>query len=414
MSHRVVITGLGAITPIGNNVDDFWSSLKAGKSGISIIEQFDATDFPVRIAAEVKDYNPKEYLDRKEAKRQERFSQFACVAAGEALEMSGLEVTDDNCENIGVFIGSGMGSLGLLEKDTMRLNNGGPLKVSPLMIPKVIVNMAAGNVAIKFGLKGPSHSIVSACASGTHAIGEAYRNIKHGVMDACVTGGTESTITPLGIAGFHALTALSTNNEQPEKASRPFDANRDGFVMGEGAGIVVLESLEHAKKRGATILAEVAGYGATSDAYHMTSPAPGGEGGARAMKFAIKEAGLSPEDVDYVNAHGTSTPYNDSFETQAIKTALGDHAAKILVNSTKSMTGHLLGAAGGVEVVVCVKSILDSYVHPTINQETPDPECDLDYVPNQGRETEVNVALSNSLGFGGHNATLLIKKFQEA
>lgn len=414
MSHRVVITGLGAITPVGHNVEETWTSLRNGVSGIDTIKQFDASEFPVRIAAEIKDYNPKEFLDRKEAKRQERFSQFACIAAGEALAMSGLEVTEDNCEHIGTFIGSGMGSLGLIESDVMRLNNHGPERVSPLLIPKIIVNMAAGNVAIKFGLKGPSHSIVSACASGSHAIGEAFRNIKHGVMDACVAGGTESTITPLGVAGFHALTALSTNNDDPVRSSRPFDKNRDGFVMGEGAGVIVMESLEHAKQRGATILAEIAGYGATSDAYHMTSPAPGGEGGARAMKFAIKEAGLQAEDVDYVNAHGTSTPYNDKFETQAIKASLGSHASKVAVNSTKSMTGHLLGAAGGVEAVVCVKSILDSYLHPTINQETPDPDCDLDYVPNTGRQAEVNVALSNSLGFGGHNATLLFKKYTEA
>lgn len=414
MSHRVVITGLGAITPVGLNVEESWENLKNGVSGINTIEQFDASEFPVRIAGEVANFVAKQHLDRKEAKRLERFSQFACVAAGEAIEMSGIEITEDNCENIGVFIGSGMGSLGLIEKDTLRLDKGGPEKVSPLMIPKVIVNMAAGNVAIKFGLKGPSHSVVSACASGTHAIGEAFRNVKHGVMDACVCGGTESTITPLGVAGFHALTALSTRNDDPAKASRPFDKERDGFVMGEGAGIVVIESLEHAKQRGANILAEIVGYGATTDAYHMTSPAPGGEGGARAMKFAIKEAGLQPEDVDYVNAHGTSTPYNDKFETMAIKSALGEHAANVAVNSTKSMTGHLLGAAGGVEAVVCVKSIFDSYLHPTINQEVADEDCDLDYVPNVGREAEVNVALSNSLGFGGHNATLCFKKYKEA
>lgn len=413
MSHRVVITGLGTITPVGHNVEETWTSLKNGVSGVATITQFDASEFPVRIAGEIKNYNPKEFLDRKEAKRQERFSQFACIAAGEALEMSGLEVTEDNCENIGTFIGSGMGSLGLIESDVMRLEKNGPERVTPLLIPKIIVNMAAGNVAIKYGLKGPSHCIVSACASGSHAIGEAFRNVKHGYMDACVCGGTESTITPLGVAGFHALTALSTNNDHPEEASRPFDKGRDGFVMGEGAGVIVIESLEHAKQRGATILAEICGYGASTDAYHMTSPAPGGEGGARAMKFAIKEAGLQAEDVDYVNAHGTSTPYNDKFETQAIKVSLGEHASHVAVNSTKSMTGHLLGAAGGVEAVVCVKSILDSYLHPTINQTTSDPDCDLDYVPNTGRATNVDVAMSNSLGFGGHNASLLFKKYTE-
>lgn len=409
--NRVVVTGIGAITPIGNNVEAFWQGLKEGKNGVGMITQFDASEYPVKIAAEVKDFVAKEHLDRKEAKRQERFSQFACVAAGEAIEMSGLEVTEDNCERIGVFIGSGMGSLGMIEKENQRLVNLGPERIAPLLIPKIIVNMAAGNVAIKFGLKGPSHCIVSACASGTHSIGEAFRNIKMGVMDACVAGGTESCITPMGIAGFNALTALSTNPD-PETASRPFDKNRDGFVMGEGAGILMLESLDHALERGADILAEISGYGATSDAYHMTSPAPGGEGGARAMTFAINEAGLKPEDVDLVNAHGTSTPYNDKFETEAIKKSLGEHAAKVMVQSTKSMTGHLLGAAGGVEAVACIKQITEGYVHPTINQGEADPECDLDNVANTGREAQVNVALSNSLGFGGHNATLLIKKYE--
>ncbi len=412
MSHRVVITGLGAITPVGHNVEETWTALKNGVSGVGEITQFDASEYPVRIAAEVKNYKAKDFLDRKEAKRLERFSQFALIAAGEALEMSGLEVTDENAINIGCFIGSGMGSLGMIEEQEQRLVAHGPERIAPLIIPKIIVNMAAGNVAIKYGLKGPSHCIVSACASATHSIGEAYRNIKHGVMDACVAGGTEACVTPMGIAGFHALTALSTNNDEPTKASRPFDKKRDGFVMGEGAGIVVLESLEHALKRGATILAEVSGYGATSDAYHMTSPAPGGEGGARAMSLAIKEAGLEPTDVDYVNCHGTSTPYNDKFETEAIKKSLGDHATKIVINSTKSMTGHLLGAAGGVEAVACVKSITDGYVHPTINQEEVDPDCDLDVVPNTGRQVAVKVALTNSLGFGGHNATLLIRNYE--
>lgn len=409
--NRVVVTGIGAITPIGKNVEEFWASLKEGKSGVDMITQFDASEYPVKIAAEVKDYNAKDFLDRKEAKRQERFSQFAIIAAGEALEMSGLEVTEDNCERIGIFIGSGMGSLRMIEDQKLRIEAGGPEKVAPLLIPKIIVNMAAGNVAIKYGLKGPSHCVVSACASGTHSIGEAFRNIKMGVMDACVAGGTESTISPLGIAGFHGLTALSTNPD-PKTASRPFDKNRDGFVMGEGAGILMLESLDHALERGATILAEVAGYGATSDAYHMTSPAPGGEGGARAMTLAINEAGLKPEDVDLVNAHGTSTPYNDKFETEAIKKSLGEHAAKVMVQSTKSMTGHLLGAAGGVEAVACVKQINEGFVHPTINQSEADPDCDLDNIPNVGREADVKVALSNSLGFGGHNATLLIKKYE--
>ncbi len=411
MSRRVVVTGIGAITPIGNNVDQFWSALKEGVSGVDMITQFDASDYPVKIAAELKDYNPKDFLDRKDAKRMERFSQFAVIAAGEALAMSGLEVTEENCDRIGTFIGSGMGSLGMIEEEEQRLLEFGPQRVAPLIIPKIIVNMAAGNVAIKYGLKGPSHCIVSACASGSHSIGEAFRNIKFGYMDVAVTGGTESCITPMGIAGFSALTALSTNPD-PQKASRPFDGGRDGFVMGEGAGILVLEALDHALERGATILAEIAGYGATTDAYHMTSPAPGGVGGAKAMTLAINEAGLLPSDVDYINAHGTSTPYNDKFETEAIKVSLGEHASKVAINSTKSMTGHLLGAAGGVEAVVCIKSIQEDYLHPTINQEIHDPECDLDYVPNVGRSAKVNVALSNSLGFGGHNATLLFKKYK--
>ena len=412
MSKRVVITGLGAITPIGNTVEDFWTAAKAGVPGVGLITQFDASDYPVKIAGEVKGFKAKELLERKEAKRLERFSQFAVVAAGEAIKMSGIDITENNCERIGVFIGSGMGSLGMIEKEEQRLLKFGPERVAPLIIPKIIVNMAAGNVAIKYGLKGPSHCIVSACASGSHSIGEAYRNIKHDVMDACVAGGTEACVTPLGIAGFNALTALSRRNDEPEKASRPFDKDRDGFVMGEGAGIIFLESLDHALERGATILAEMVGYGATTDAYHMTSPAPGGEGGARAMSLAIKEAGVDPSEVDYVNAHGTSTPYNDKFETAAIKTALGDHASKAVINSTKSMTGHLLGAAGGVEAVVCVKTILEGYVHPTINQETQDPDCDLDYVPNVGRKVKVDIAISNSLGFGGHNATLAFRKYQ--
>ncbi|PKM57602.1 MAG: beta-ketoacyl-[acyl-carrier-protein] synthase II [Firmicutes bacterium HGW-Firmicutes-3] len=411
MSRRVVVTGIGAITPIGNNVDQFWSALKEGISGVDMITQFDASEYPVKIAAELKDYNPKDFLDRKDAKRMERFSQFAVIAAGEALAMSGLKVTEDNCDRIGTFIGSGMGSLGMIEEEEQRLLEFGPLRVAPLIIPKIIVNMAAGNVAIKYGLKGPSHCIVSACASGSHSIGEAFRNIKFGIMDVAVTGGTESCITPMGIAGFSALTALSVNPD-PKKASRPFDGGRDGFVMGEGAGILVLEALDHALERGANILAEIAGYGATTDAYHMTSPAPGGVGGAKAMTLAIHEAGLLPTDVDYINAHGTSTPYNDKFETEAIKMTLGEHAYKVAINSTKSMTGHLLGAAGGVEAVVCIKSIQEDYLHPTINQEIDDPECDLDYVPNIGRSGKVDVALSNSLGFGGHNATLLFKKYK--
>ncbi len=412
MSKRVVITGMGVVTPLGNDVDQYWNNLKEGVCGITMIESFDTSDYEVKIAGEVKDFDPSKFLDRKEAKRVDRFSQFAIVAAGEALEMSGIEVTDENADDIGVIIGCGIGGLGTIEQEKEKLLKKGPKFVSPMMIPKIITNMAAGNVAIKFGLKGVSTCIVTACASATNSIGEAFRAVAYGSNSVIVAGGAESSIVPLGLAGFTSLTALSTSRD-PKNASKPFDKNRDGFVMGEGAGMLVLEELEHAKARGAKIYGEVVGYGNTTDAYHITSPAPGGVGAAKAMQKAIKDAGIEPGDIGYINAHGTSTPYNDKFETEAIKSVFGDLAYKIPVSSTKSMTGHLLGAAGAVEAIACIKTLQDGFIHPTIAYSEADPECDLDYVPNVGRQADVKFALSNSLGFGGHNATLVFKKFED-
>ncbi len=411
MSRRVVITGMGVISPVGNTVEEFWTSLKEGKCGVGLTTTFDTTDYDVKISAEVKDFDEKKYMDRKIAKRMDRFSHFAVAASVEALEMSGLDLEKEDLNRVGVIVGSGIGSLGTIEEEEKKLLEKGPSKVSPMLIPKIITNIAAGNVAIRFGLKGVCTTVVTACASGTNSIGEAYRAIQYGTSDIMLAGGAESCVVPLGIAGFTSLTALSTTTD-PLKASRPFDKNRNGFVLGEGAGIIVLEELEHAQARGANILAEIAGYGATCDAYHITSPSPDGEGAARCMEAAIKDGGISIEDISYINAHGTSTEYNDKFETMAIKKVFGDLAYKIPVNSTKSMIGHLLGAAGAVESIVCIKSIQEDYVHGTINYETPDEFCDLDYVPNVGRSTVVNYALTNSLGFGGHNATLLFKKFQ--
>lgn len=410
MSRRVVVTGLGAITPIGNNVDEFWSSIKAKKVGIAPITYFDTTEYKAKLAAEVKDFDAKQYMDPKAAKRMEQFCQFAVVAAKEALEDAGIDMEKEDAFRVGASVGSGIGSLQSIEREHKKLLEKGPGRVNPLLVPLMISNMAAGNVSIQFGLKGKCINVVTACATGTHSIGEAFRAIQYGEADVMVAGGTEASITPIGIAGFTALTALNTT-EDPLRASIPFDKERGGFVMGEGAGIVVLESLEHAQARGAKIYAEIAGYGATCDAYHITSPAEDGSGAAKAMEVAIADAGLTPNDVDYVNAHGTSTHHNDLFETKAIKTALGDHAKEVKISSTKSMIGHLLGAAGGVEFIACVKSIEDGYVHATVGLEVDDPECDLDYVKGDGVEMEVNCAISNSLGFGGHNATLLVKKF---
>ena len=411
MSRRVVVTGMGAITPIGNDVETFWEGLKEKKLGIGPISYFDTTDYKVKLAAEVKGFDPKQYMDPKAARRMETFSQFAVAATKEALENAGLDMEKEDPYRVGVAVGSGIGSLQAMERDHKKLLEKGPSRVNPLLVPMMISNMAAGNVAIQFGLKGKCINVVTACATGTHSIGEAFRSIQYGEADVMVAGGTESSITPLGVAGFTALTALSTS-EDPAHASRPFDENRDGFVMGEGAGVVVLESLEHAQARGAKILAEVVGYGATCDAYHITSPAEDGSGAARAMTEAMKDAGIQPEDIDYVNAHGTSTHHNDLFETKAIKLALGDHVYKTRINSTKSMIGHLLGAAGGVEFIVCVKSIQDGFIHATAGLEVPGEECDLDYTMGEGVSTDVRYAISNSLGFGGHNGSLIVKRFE--
>lgn len=409
MERRVVITGLGAITPIGNNVEEFWKAIKNGECGIDEIKSFDVSNFKVKLGAEVKNFNQEDHFDRREAKRMDRFSHFAVVASREAWKDSGLNKDEENMERVGVILGSGIGGLSTIEKDNRNLIEKGPDKVSPMYIPMSIGNMAAGNVTIDLGAKGESISMVTACASGTHCIGESYRMIKNGYQDIIIAGGTEASITPSGIAGFANIKALTQVTDK-NRASIPFDKERSGFVMGEGAGVVVLEEYEHAKKRGAKIYAEIVGYGATSDAYHITSPAPGGEGGARAMKIAIEEAKINPSEINYINAHGTSTHLNDSGETSAIKTALGEYAKKVMVSSTKGNTGHLLGAAGGVEAIVCAKAIEDSFVPPTINYKVPDEECDLDIVPNKGRNVEIKYAMSNSLGFGGHNATIILKK----
>ncbi len=411
MSRRVVVTGLGAITPIGNSVEEFWNGLKEKKVGIGPIACFDTAEYKAKLAAEVKDFDPKNYMDPKTARRMERFCQFAVAAAKEAIEDAGLDMSQEDPFQVGVSVGSGIGSLQSVEREYKKLLEKGPNRVNPLLVPMMIGNMAAGNVSIQYGMKGKCINVVTACATGTHSIGEAFRSIQYGEADVMVAGGTEASITPIGVAGFTALTALSAS-EDPMRASIPFDKDRNGFVMGEGAGIVVLESLEHALARGVKIYAELAGYGATGDAYHITSPAEDGSGAAKAMEKAIADAGMKPEDVDYINAHGTSTHHNDLFETKAIKLALGDHAKNVKINSTKSMIGHLLGAAGGVEFITCVKSIQDGFVHATAGLENPDPECDLDYTAGQGVKMEVNCALSNSLGFGGHNATLLVRKFE--
>ena len=411
MSRRVVVTGLGAITPIGNNVEAFWNGLKEKKVGIGPITYFDTADYKAKLAGEVKDFDPKQYMDPKAAKRMEKFCQFAVCAAKEAIEDAGLNMEQEDPFRVGVSVGSGIGSLQSVEREYSKMLQKGPNRVNPLLVPLMISNMAAGNVSIQFGMRGKCINVVTACATGTHSIGEAFRTIQYGDADVMIAGGTEASITPIGVAGFAALTALSTS-EDPMRASIPFDKDRNGFVMGEGAGIVVLESLEHAQARGAKIYAELAGYGATGDAYHITSPAEDGSGAAKAMEMAIADAGLKPEDVDYINAHGPSTHHNDLFETKAIKLALGDHAGNVKINSTKSMIGHLLGAAGGVEFITCVKSIEEGFVHATAGLQEEDPECDLDYTKGEGVSMNVNCALSNSLGFGGHNATLLVKKFE--
>ena len=413
MSRRVVITGMGAITPIGNTVDEFWSNIKKGVVGIGPITQIDTTDYKAKLAAEVKDFDPKEHMDPKSARRMERFAQFAVAASKQALEDSELDLEKEDPFMVGVSVGCGIGSLQCMEREYKKLLDKGPSRVSPLMIPMLISNIAAGNVAIQLGLKGKNINIVTACATGNHNIGEAFRSIQYGEADVMVAGGAEAAITELGVAGFTSMTALSLSTD-PMKASIPFDINRNGFVMGEGAGILVMEELEHAKKRGAKIYAEIVGYGATNDAYHITSPAEDGSGAAKAIEFAMKDAGVKPEEIDYINAHGTSTHMNDLFETRAIKLALGEEAAyHCKVSSTKSMVGHLLGAAGGVESIASIKSIMDNYVHVNAGLTDPDPECDLDCVKDHGIDMEVNTVLSNSLGFGGHNASLIFKSFNE-
>jgi 3-oxoacyl-[acyl-carrier-protein] synthase II len=403
---------MGTITPIGLNVKDYWTSLITGHSGIGKSTRFDTSEFSVQIAAEVKNFNPDDFdIDSKKAKRIDMFIQYALAAAKEAFESSGLNMEKENSFRCGTIIGSGIGGLQTVEDEHIKLREKGPKRVSPFLIPGMIIDMAAGQVAIEYGLNGINYAVVSACASSAHAIGDSFKMIQAGVADIIFAGGTEYSTTPVGLAGFCSAKALSKRNDDPQKACRPFDAERDGFVMSEGAGILILEELEHAKNRGANILAEVAGYGATADAYHMTAPHPDGAGGANAMRIAIEDAGLNIADVDYINAHGTSTPLNDKIETGVIKQVFGDHARKLAINSTKSMAGHLLGAAGAVEIIATIKSINEGVLHPTVNYENPDPECDLDYVPNEAREQEINVGLSNSLGFGGHNAAVIVSKF---
>ena len=408
--RRVVVTGVGTVLPLGCGTNNNWDALTAGKSGIGLITRFDTSDMPVKIAGEINDFNAEEFIDKKEIKKMDLFIQYALAAAHYAMEDSGLVINEENAERVGVLVGAGLGGLPTIEKYHTILQESGPKKISPFFIPMLIINLAPGHISIRYGAKGPNISSVSACATSTHSIGDAYHIIKRGDADAMIAGGTESVITPLGINGFAAMKALSDRNDDPASASRPFDKNRDGFVMGEGAGIVVLEEYEAAKARGAKIYAEVVGYGLTGDAFHLTAPAPGGEGGARSMRMALKNAGVAPEQVDYVNAHGTSTPLGDMYETMAIKSIFGEHAKKMMVSSTKSMTGHLLGAAGGIEAVYTLMAMDKSVVPPTINYTDADPECDLDYVPNIARDAKINYAMSNNFGFGGTNATLLFKK----
>lgn len=409
--RRVVVTGVGAVTPLGSNVETTWNNIINGVSGVDFLTRLNPDEYPAKVVAEIKDFNVEEFIDKKDARKMDRFTQYAVAASLMAVNDSGLEINEQNSHRVGTWIGSGIGGMETFENQFEIFLNKGYRRVSPFFVPMMIPDMATGQVSITLGARGFNSCTVTACATGTNSIGDAFKVIQRGDADAMVTGGAEAPITRMAMAGFSANKALSTNPD-PKTASRPFDLNRDGFVMGEGAGIVVLEELEHALARGAKIYAEIVGYGATGDAYHITAPAPGGEGGARAMKMAIEDARLTPAEVGYINAHGTSTDYNDKFETLAIKEVFGEHAYKVPVSSTKSMTGHLLGAAGGVEAIFAVMAIKDSILPPTINLETPDPECDLDYVPNQARKQEVNVAISNSLGFGGHNATIAFRKYE--
>lgn len=414
MKRRVVITGMGAVTALGQQLDSLWSSLMEGKSGVSEIQSFDTSEYSTRIAACIHDFNPEDYMDRKEARKMDRFVQFAVAASQMAVEDSGISLDDSNRERAGVIVGSGIGGLSTWEDQFKTLLDRGPKRVSPFFIPMMISNMASGRISMMLGAKGPNSNVVTACATGTQSIGESLRLIQHDHADVMICGGSEATITPTGMAGFCAMRAMSTRNDEPKKASRPFDQDRDGFIMGEGAGLIILEELEHAKRRGAHIYAEVIGYGMSADAHHMTDPSPKGEGSARCMDLALKDSGISAADVDYINAHGTSTPVGDQAETDAIKTIFGEEDAhKVAVSSTKSMTGHLLGAAGGVEAIISALAIQNSMLPPTINLDNPSPDCDLDYVPNEARSSDVNVAMSNSFGFGGHNATIVLKKYEE-
>ena len=411
-AQRVVITGVGAVTPLGQTAETFWKACLAGCSGVSPITGFDASGYSTRIAAEIKEWNPAPYMDKKDARRMATFVQYGVKAACLAVEDAGLQITDDNRDRVGVYIGSGIGGIGIIEAQHETLLLKGPDRVSPFIIPGIICDMSAGMVSIVLGARGPNACITTACTTGTNNIGEAYHIVRRGDADAMIAGGAESSISPLAMAGFCQARTLSQRNDAPERASRPFDENRDGFVMGEGSGVLVLESLTSARARGAKIYAEIIGYGASGDAYHITSPPPDGNGAIRAMQAALKSAGLEPSEVDYINAHGTSTELNDKIESLAIKTVLGEHAYKVPISSTKSMTGHLLGAAGAVEAIICALTIRDGIIHPTINYETPDPNCDLDYVPNQARKADVKVALSNSFGFGGHNGTLIFRRVE--
>ncbi|AFY69066.1 3-oxoacyl-(acyl-carrier-protein) synthase 2 [Thalassoporum mexicanum PCC 7367] len=410
---RVVITGLGAITPIGNNINDYWQGLASGKNGIDTVTRFDASGHDCRVAGEVKGFDPQEYVDRKDAKRMDRFAQFGVAASMQALKDANLEISPVNAAQIGVLIGTGIGGLQVLEDQHEILMTKGPKRCSPFMIPMMIANMAAGLTAIHTGAQGPNSCTVTACAAGSNAIGDAFRMVQRGYAQAMICGGTEAAVTPLSFAGFASARAMSRRNDDPTHASRPFDRDRDGFVLGEGAGIMILESLDHAKARGARIYAEIVGYGATCDAYHMTGMSPEGEGAIRAISLALKDGNITPDLVDYINAHGTSTPVNDPTETKAIKKVLGEHAHKIVVSSTKSMTGHLLGGSGGIEAVATILAMQNNCAPPTINLENPDPECDLDYVANQARQVKIDVAASNSFGFGGHNVTLVFKRYQD-
>ncbi|PRR69154.1 beta-ketoacyl-ACP synthase II [Neomoorella humiferrea] len=410
MPQRVVITGLGAITPVGTGKDNFWQALVAGKSGIGPITRFDAGEMPVRFAGEVKDFDPGLFFDRKEARRMDRFAQYAVAAARMAVEDAKLDLEREDRDRIGVIFATGIGGMETFEEQTRVLMEKGPNRVSPFFVPMMIANMAAGQISIHLGVRGVNFTVVNACASGANAIGEAFRTLQRGDADVIITGGSEASVTPLTVAGFAAMKALSTRNDAPERASRPFDRGRDGFVLGEGAGVMVLETLEHAVARGAAIYAEIVGYGCTADAYHITAPAPDGAAASRAMTLALEDAGLKPEEIDYINAHGTSTELNDRQETLAIKKVFGEHAYRLAISSTKSMTGHLLGAAGAVELVATALTVHTGVIHPTINYEEPDPECDLDYVPNAARQQEIRAAISNSFGFGGHNVTIALRR----